>query len=161
LIIDVAQHQFSFLSDSQAKVELVAGDGRLSLEREAGRRFDVLAVDAFSGDSIPVHLLSREAFQLYFARLAPQGLLAIHVSNSFLDLVPVVGGVASDLGKIARVVEVQKDLSDHRAQSVWVMVSTDPATLDRLPAAASWPPAQPRGLRVWTDDYSNLFQIIK
>ncbi len=91
LIIDVAWHQFSFLSDSPAKVETVAGDGRLALERETGRRFDVLAVDAFSGDSIPVHLLSREAFQLYFARMAPDGLLAVHVSNSFLDLAPVVG----------------------------------------------------------------------
>jgi spermidine synthase len=161
LIIDVAQRQFSFLSDSLANVQLVAGDGRLALERETGRRFDVLVVDAFSGDSIPVHLLSREAFRLYFARMAPEGWLAVHVSNSYLDLAPVVGRVAGDLGKIARVAETPDDPSDHRSRSVWVMLAADRAALDRLPAAQTWPPPALRGLRVWTDDYSNLFQILK
>ncbi|HEV2245053.1 MAG TPA: fused MFS/spermidine synthase, partial [Terriglobia bacterium] len=168
LIINVARKQFSFLSDSRAKVELVAGDGRLALEREPGRRFDLLAVDAFSGDSIPVHLLSREAFRLYFARLEPEGVLAVHVSNSFLDLAPVVGRLAQDLGKSARVAEAQEDAGDHRSHSVWVLVAGDPATLDHLQAAQAglqaapaWPPPAPRSLRVWTDDYSNLFQILK
>ena len=140
---------------------MVAGDGRLALEREPARRFDLLAVDAFSGDSIPVHLLSREAFQLYFQRLAPEGVLAMHVSNSFLDLAPVVGRAAQALGKTARVVEVQEDLSQHRAHSVWVLLADNPNTLDRLLPEGSWQPAPaPPGLRVWTDDYSNLFKII-
>jgi hypothetical protein len=162
LIIDVAQKEFSFLADSQATVELVPGDGRLALEREVGRQFDLLAVDAFSGDSIPVHLLSLESFRLYFNRLAPGGVLAVHVSNSFLDLSPVVGRAAEALGKTARVVEVQDDLSDHRAHSVWIFLAGAPATLDRSLTAGAWRPAPaPHTLRVWTDDYSNLFQIVK
>ncbi|MEP6534197.1 MAG: fused MFS/spermidine synthase [Bryobacteraceae bacterium] len=161
LIIEVARREFSFLSDSRANVEVVAGDGRLALERETGRRFDLLAVDAFSGDSIPVHLLSREAFQLYLSRLTADGLLAIHVSNSLLDLVPVVDGVARNLGKVMRVADVQEDSADHRSHSVWVVVAADPSTLDHLPDASKWVTPPPRALRVWTDDFSNVFQILK
>jgi hypothetical protein len=162
LVIQVAQREFSFLSDSGANVQLAAGDGRLALEREPGRRFDLLAVDAFSGDSIPVHLLSREALQLYFQRLAPEGVLAMHVSNSFLNLAPVVGRAAQALGKTARLVEAQEDLSQHRGHSLWVLLADNPNTLDRLLPAGSWQPAPaPPGLKVWTDDYSNLFQILK
>jgi hypothetical protein len=162
LIIQTAQDQFTFLRDSAAKVEIVAGDGRLALERERERRFDVLAVDAFSGDSIPVHLLSREAFQLYFDRLAPHGVLALHLSNSFLDLLPVAGRAAQALGKSARVVEINQDFRQHRAHSQWVLLADSPQTLDRLLPPGSWSPAPaPAWLRPWTDDYSNLFQILK
>ncbi|HTC86818.1 MAG TPA: fused MFS/spermidine synthase [Bryobacteraceae bacterium] len=162
LIIQTAQDQFTFLRDSGAKVEVVAGDGRLALERERERRFDVLAVDAFSGDSIPVHLLTREAFQLYFDRLNPHGVLALHLSNSFLDLPPVAGRAAQALGKFARVVEVSQDFRQHRAHSQWVLLADSPQTLDRLLPLGSWSPAPaPAWLRPWTDDYSNLFQILK
>ena len=162
LVIRTAQSEFSFLQDSGAKIELIAGDGRLALEREHDRQFDLLAVDAFSGDSIPVHLLSREAFELYFDRLAPSGVLAVHVSNSFLDLAPVVGRAAQTLGKFARVVEVQEDAREHRGHSLWVLLASHPKTLDRLLPPGTWRPAPaPAWLRVWTDDYSNLFQILK
>jgi spermidine synthase len=162
LIIQTAEDQFTFLRDSGAKVEVVAGDGRLALERERERRFDVLAVDAFSGDSIPVHLLTREAFQLYFDRLAPHGVLALHLSNSFLDLPPVAGRAAQALGKSARVVEINEDIRQHRAHSQWVLLADSPQTLDRLLPPGSWSPAPaPAWLRPWTDDYSNLFQILK
>jgi hypothetical protein len=162
LVIQTAQNEFSFLRDSGAKIELVPGDGRLALERERDRRFDVLAVDAFSGDSIPVHLLSREAFEIYFEHLASDGVLALHVSNSFLDLVPVVGKAAQALGKLARVVEVQEDVHRHRGPSVWILLADHPATLDRLLPPGTWRPVPaPDWLRVWTDDYSNLFTILK
>jgi hypothetical protein len=162
LVIQTAQSEFSFLSDSEAKIQLVAGDGRLALEREPGRYFDLLAVDAFSGDSIPVHLLSREAFELYFAHLARNGVLAVHVSNSFLDLVPVVGRAAQALGKPARVVETQENVREHCGHSVWVLLAEHPDTLGRLlPGGTSRPAPAPPWLRVWTDDYSNLFQILK
>jgi hypothetical protein len=162
LVIQTAKNEFSFLRDSEAKIEIVAGDGRLALERERGRRFDVLAVDAFSGDSIPVHLLSREAFELYFEHLDLQGVLALHLSNSFLDLVPVAGRAARELGKSARVIDVQEDIRQHRAQSVWVLLADRPETLDRLLPPGPWRPAPaPAWLRVWTDDYSNLFRILK
>jgi spermidine synthase len=162
LVIQTAQNEFTFLRDSAAKIELVAGDGRLALERERGRQFDVLAVDAFSGDSIPVHLLSQDAFELYFDHLAANGVLALHVSNSFLDLVPVVGRAAQALGKVARIVEVQENVREHRGHSLWMLLADRPQTLDRLLPAGTWRPAPaPTWLRVWTDDYSNLFQILK
>ena len=162
LVIQTAKTEFSFLRDSEAKIEIVAGDGRLALERERGRQFDVLAVDAFSGDSIPVHLLSREAFELYFEHLASDGVLALHLSNSFLDLVPVAGRAAQELGKAVRVIEVQEDVRQHRAQSVWVLLADRPETLDRLLPPGTWRPAPaPTSLRVWTDDYSNLLRILK
>ena len=90
-IVDAAYTHFSFLGDSAARVDVAVGDGRLLLQDEATRRFDVLVVDAFSGDSIPVHLLTREAVELYRQRLKPGGVIALHVSNNHLDLRPVVG----------------------------------------------------------------------
>ena len=97
-IVAAAHRHFSFIADSAATVDVAVGDGRLLLQDEAARRFDVLVVDAFSGDSIPVHLLTREAVMLYRQRLKPGGVIALHVSNSHLDLRPVVGRIAADLG---------------------------------------------------------------
>jgi spermidine synthase len=162
LVIRLAQTQFSFLSDSEAKIHLVPGDGRLALERDPGRKFNLMAIDAFSGDSIPVHLLSREAFRLYFEHLAPGGVVAVHISNSFLDLAPVVGRAAQSLGKAARLVEVQEAPQKYRAHSVWVLLADHAETLRRfLPQGTSRPVPAPKWLRLWTDNYSNLFQIIK
>ena len=106
LVIDLANTQFDFIRQSPAQVDMIPGDARLSLERETPQNFDVLLVDAFSGDAIPVHLLTREAFGLYFRHLKPQGVLAVHVSNGFLDLPPVVEAAARALG--TRAVEVDK-----------------------------------------------------
>src|SRR5205814_881496 len=99
LVIDIARSQFRFLPDCKAKVDVVLGDARLSLEREAPENYDVLAVDAFSSDAIPVHLLTREAIALYFRHLQPGGVLAVHVSNKYLNLAPVVGMAADSLEK--------------------------------------------------------------
>ena len=82
LVLEVARREFTYLLDCPAKVDVVLGDARLSLEREPSQQFDVLAVDAFSGDAIPVHLLTLETFRLYFRHLRPDGILAVHVSNS-------------------------------------------------------------------------------
>src|ERR1017187_6905157 len=81
---------FSYLHDTPAKVEIVMGDGRLNLESEPSRQFDILVMDAFSGDSVPVHLITREAFQTYFRHLKPNGILAVNTTNSYLDLEPVM-----------------------------------------------------------------------
>src|SRR4029077_1832237 len=99
LDIKLARTQFSYLADCQAKLDIVLGDARLSLERQPNQDFDVLAVDAFSSDSIPVHLLTVEAFELYFRHLKPTGILAVHVSNKYLELKPIVGLAAQALGK--------------------------------------------------------------
>jgi spermidine synthase len=90
----VAREYFSFLSDSDATIDIVLGDARLSIEREEPQKYDVLAVDAFSGDAIPAHLITREAVQLFWRHLAEGGILAYHVSNRYLDLAPVLGAIA-------------------------------------------------------------------
>jgi SAM-dependent methyltransferase len=163
-VVRIARSEFTYLADSAAKIELALGDARLSLEREPPARFDVLAVDAFSGDAIPVHLITREAMGLYLRHLKPDGIAAFHVSNRFLDLVPVVARLARAHGAHAVVVRDEPEgEDDHRTRTDWVLVSRDPRALaheeiGRVRAA----PARDRAeLRTWTDDYSNLIGILK
>ena len=162
LVIQLARSQFTFLRDSKAQVEVVLGDGRLSLGRESSQQFDILVVDAFSGDSIPVHLLTREAFELYFRHLKPAGVLAVHVTNKYLALAPVVHRIDEALGKQDRLVEDPGNPSTATFQSSWVLVSGGAGIFDQteIRAAAKRVEDRPR-LRVWTDDYSNLFQILR
>jgi spermidine synthase len=161
-VVDLARRYFTYLSDSPATIEIVVGDGRLSLERESPRAFDVLVVDAFSGDAIPVHLLSRESFEVYFRHLAPHGVLALHVSNSALNLVPVAVRVAAASGRAALYVHAIPDQKIARSESDWVLVAL-PSTFASLPLliAAGITPRIPRGFPIWTDDRSNLFQVLK
>src|SRR6185369_13507444 len=98
-VAEVAARDFHFLRDSAAATEVVIGDGRLAIEREPSHSFDILILDAFSDDSIPVHLLTREAFAEYFRCLRENGVLVLHVTNRYLDLVPVVGAAAQEFGK--------------------------------------------------------------
>lgn len=162
MVVDYARRYFTYLDDSAAAVETVIGDGRLSLEHEAPQGFSVLAVDAFSGDSIPVHLLSREAFELYFRHLRPDGVLAIHVSNAVLDLRPVVAAAASSFGKSAVEITVGPDSSKLRGESTWVLVADEKELTDKpvLVAAGALLAAQP-SFAVWTDGYSNLLQVLR
>jgi SAM-dependent methyltransferase len=161
-IVAAAHRHFSFIADSPAEVDVVVGDGRLLLQDEAARRFDVLVVDAFSGDSIPVHLLTREALMLYRQRLKPGGVIALHVSNSHLDLRPVVGRIAADLGlELALVADggVEGDVS--KAASDWILLADDRQRLDLpLIRQATAPMPQRGGARAWTDDYSNILQVM-
>lgn len=162
LVIQLATTQFTFLKDCQAKVDLAVGDARLSLEREHQQDFDVLAVDAFSGDSIPVHLLTREAFQLYFRHLKRDGVLAVHVSNKYLDLEPVVDRIAASLDKQAGLVDTDDDDENDVFGSTWVLVTSRPGYFDESLIRGGASPLTPKkSLRIWTDDYSNLFQILK
>ena len=114
LVPIIARTQFTFVNDCRGKLDIAMGDARLTLEREAPENFDVLAVDAFSSDSIPVHLLTREAMQLYFHHLKPDGILAVHISNRYLDLEPVLEGEAKALGKTAREVDTDDDDAHRR-----------------------------------------------
>ncbi len=162
LVIDIANKYFTFLRDSQAKVEVALGDARLSLEREPTQLFDVLAVDAFSGDSIPVHLLTAEAFQLYFRHLKPDGVLAVHVSNRYLDLKPVVRQLADRFKRSSIVVDTDDGDGDGTFGSTWVLVTLNQTFLATPEVAAAAREAPLRSdLRLWTDDYSNLFRILK
>jgi hypothetical protein len=157
---------FTYVRDCAARVEVVLGDARLSLERELARGaredFDVLAIDAFSSDAIPVHLLTREALDVYLARLArPDGILAIHISNRSLDLAPVVQGLAQARRLAASLIDTERE-DDTNWGSSWFLLARDRSVLDRsglLPSPST--PKPIRRVRLWTDDYSNLFSVLK
>jgi SAM-dependent methyltransferase len=162
-VAEIAQTEFSFLAHSAAAKRILLGDARLVLERQASQQFDLLAVDAFSGDAIPVHLLTREGVALYFRHLKPNGILALHVSNRYLDLVPVGAAAAKEFGKQAVVVWDDGDAVRYLSDNTWVLVSSETEWL-RSPSfetanvtpAVAWP-----GFRPWTDNYSNVVQILK
>jgi spermidine synthase len=154
------QPQFYFLQGCKARHDVAMGDARLSLERERPENFDVLAVDAFSSDSIPVHLLTKEAMQLFFRHLKPDGIVAVHISNRYLDLAPVVEGEARALNKVARIVDTEDDQSQDVFSATWVLV-TSPSGFSEAVMNASTKIQSERKVRLWTDDYSNLFQILK
>jgi SAM-dependent methyltransferase len=162
-VIAVAKSQFTFLADSDARIEIALGDARLNLEREAPQKFDVLAVDAFSGDSIPVHLITKEALGTYLRHVKPDGIVAFHVSNRFLKLAPVVARLAKEHGAHALAVYEWGGEEGDRTQSDWVLVSRDPQALEAKEIEEVKPEAleDDASLRTWTDDYSNLVQIIK
>ena len=162
LVVRLARTEFFFLQDCAARVDIALGDARLSLEREPSQQFDVLAVDAFSGDSIPVHLLTEESFELYFRHLKPSGVLAVHVSNKFLDLEPVVHRIAVHLHKEDGTVDTDDEDSTGAFGSTWVLVTGRGDFFERPPVqGAAKQVGDRKSLRMWTDDYSNLFQILK
>ncbi|BCS33140.1 hypothetical protein TBR22_A23670 [Luteitalea sp. TBR-22] len=147
---------FTYLRDTPASVEIVDGDARLSLAASAPRRFDVFAVDAFSGDAVPVHLLTQEAFAIYARHLAgPRSVLAVHVSNRYLDLEGIVeaGGATAGLASVI----VQDDLVDNdTSRSTWVLLARDPGALTTFGDVRQ----APRG-RPWTDTSSHLLGILR
>jgi SAM-dependent methyltransferase len=161
LVPMIARTQFYFVPDSKAKVDIAMGDARLSLEREQPENFDVLVVDAFSSDAIPVHLLTREAMLLYFRHLKPDGILAVHISNRYLDLAPVLAGEAKATGKIGRIVETDDDDSQDLFGTTWVLIRSPEAGFSQDILSRSSDLAKSHQIRLWTDDYSNLFQILK
>ena len=164
-VIRIARGEFTFLGDSGARTETALGDARLTLEREPPQGFDVLAVDAFSSDAIPVHLITREALETYFRHMKPDGIVAFHVSNRFLDLIPVVARLAKELGAHAVLIsdDENEDEKTIKSRSDWVLVSRDAEALeDPVIVDAGALAAEDRAeWRTWTDDYSNLIQILK
>ena len=141
------------------------GDARLSLARDAARLardpYDVLVLDAFSSDAIPVHLLTREAFAVYHRVLAPDGVLAVHISNRYLDLHPVVRGLAAAFGDEVRTVHRGASPSEGASTSTWMLLTKNRAFLDD-PEVRSIDPEPPGAPEVvWTDDYSNLLGVLK
>jgi len=153
--------QFTFLADCQARHDVILGDGRLSLEREPSENFDVLAVDAFSSESVPVHLLTREAMELYFRHLKPDGILAVNISNRFVDLEPLVDGQWRALGKTDRVVDSDDDESQDLFPAVWMLATSPVNGFDPLILSGSAQVKPGRKIRLWTDDYSNLLQTLR
>jgi len=160
LVEMLARSEFTYLSDSLGRTEVILGDGRLSLERERGQGYDLLAVDAFSGDSIPVHLLTTQALELYFRHLKPGGILALHITNTHLDLAPVVEALTRNLGKQAVMITNDRDGDREIYSATWALISSRPINDKAVIDAAEELPRRPE-LRPWTDDYNNLFQILK
>lgn len=161
LDVQIAKEQFDFLRDSPANISIVLGDARLSLDRGAPQGFDVLAVDAFSGDSIPVHLLTREAFELYFRELKPGGMLAVHISNNYLNLEPVVRAAAASLSKEAVRITNSDDHPNGVYAATWILVGTGAAFAARPEIEEDGTVLPSAGGNLWTDDYSSLFPLLK
>jgi SAM-dependent methyltransferase len=163
-VIAIARSEFTYLADSVARVEVALGDARLNLEKEPPQGFDLLAVDAFSSDAIPVHLITKEALGAYLRHMKPGGIIAFHVSNRFLNLVPVVARLAKEHHAHAVLVSDKgKDGDDDHTTTDWVLVSRERSALEapEIEAASPETPEEEVGWRTWTDDYSNLVQILR
>jgi spermidine synthase len=151
---------FSFLSECRPHATLLIGDGRLLMARET-QRFDLIVLDAFSSDAIPMHLLTVEAFDIYFSRLKPGGMVAVNISNKFVNLNPVLAAIAerqgfSAIGRFDKVPE--RERINHSSR--WVALARDPATLAPLLGHPGWRRLTPDRELVWTDDRSGLFQLL-
>lgn len=161
-VTKLAKKHFAYLSASKADIDIIHGDGRLSLESEKPQRFDLLAVDAFSGDAIPVHLLTTQALALYTSHIKDDGILAIHTSNKYVDLRPVVLGTAKALGFDGIVVENSVNAEKAVLMSQWILLTKD-ATVYAKISAYHHVVESPVDMKeiIWTDDFSNLFSILK
>jgi hypothetical protein len=155
---------FTYLRDAGERVNVVIGDGRLTLAREPDGAFGALIVDAFSSDAIPIHLMTREALALYFQKLTPRGLLLVHITNVYLDLLPIIGNLAADAGLHARTsLGFQPNVTLGGAASDWVVIGRTPQDLQRFafthPPWTEVGPAPDHGL--WTDDSSSVIEVLR
>jgi SAM-dependent methyltransferase len=159
-VLAIARRDFSFLQDSDATIEVVLGDARLSLEREPSQNFDVLAIDAFSSDAIPVHLITSQALAIYRRHMKPGGVIAFHVTNRFLNLAPVVEALARAQGMHA--IQIADSPEAPASNSDWVLLSDSAASLDRPELVEVAKQIEVRSdWRLWTDDFNNLVQVLK
>jgi hypothetical protein len=165
-VLEIAKRDFTYLRDTPAKVEMALGDGRLVLDGEPvddAHLFDILVMDAFSGDSVPVHLITREAFGMYFRHLKPSGILAVNISNTYLALDPVMERAANAFGKTALVYHWSPKEDDEMCFGCSWTLMMNKETLAAHPELAQNAEIlrQKRPFRVWTDDFSNMFSILR
>jgi hypothetical protein len=156
-VVEFARTYFSFLGKSPAKHECVVGDARLMLERESPQAFDLLVLDAFSGDAIPVHLLTSEAFEVYLRHLAPSGLLACHVSNVHFDLVPVLAGIADKHGLSAMQVDSEGNSAESQTDATWILLCRNKQD---VPIVVNGKSLDNSRRIFWSDDQNNLFDVL-
>ena len=157
-VLRFAEKNFTYLKDCKGQLEIVMGDARLSLEREDSNQFDILVLDAFSGHSVPTHLLTRESVEIYLRHLKPDGILAFHVTNTFLELTPIVVRLADEFGLRAGMVETKLDRAQFKWRTVYVLVSREASLYqsvetDPLKSAESRAP-------LWTDGFNDLFSVL-
>ncbi len=160
-VTDMAESLFFYLRETHARTNVVEGDARLSLEHETAPPYDILALDAFSGDAIPVHLITQEALALYLKHLKPQGVLAFHVSNQYLDLAPVVRQLAERAAYRAVLVKARGNEDQLTLPADWILVTRNAAVLKNADIVLHSGFIAPRTARAWTDTYNNLFQILR
>jgi spermidine synthase len=163
-VIELAGSEFGYLKECHAKVELVLGDGRLALERESPQGFDLLAADAFSSDSVPMHLITREALQEYMRHVRPGGVVVFNVTNRYLDLAPVVRRLADSLGLHARLVSHLPTEEEYSLYSStdFVLVTADPGLFERPELVDVAEEIRiSRKVSVWTDDFNNLLEALR
>ena len=165
-VVDLAYREFTFLTATPAKTEVVLGDGRLSMERESPQQYDVIAVDAFSGDAIPMHLLTRESVAIYLRHLKPDGVIAFQATNRFVDIAPVVERLAAEHGMSAVMITDYPSNSD--GVDYWlsstdqILITKNRSLLDHEKIRSAAQPIQPRpGFPTWTDDFNNLLTVLK
>jgi len=152
------------LNQCPGKVEVALGDARLSMEHEPPQRFDLLALDAFSSDSIPVHLLTREAFAVYQRHLATNAIIAVHISNHYLDLQPVVINLAREFGYKVAIIDYDDDDAEYWLYScTWMLLCRSEDVLDSkaISELAYGAGTNAAKIPLWTDDFASLFQILK
>jgi spermidine synthase len=159
-------HYFTFLRQCAPAASIVIGDARLKLRDATDGSYDLIVFDAFSGDAIPMHLMTREALALDLRKLAPGGILAFHVSNGHLMLAPIVGALARDAGLVSLVEDDSPlslaEIDAGKSPSQWVVLARSRADLGVLTTEPRWMPVNvPPGTQVWTDDYSNLLRVLK
>ncbi len=163
----IARTHFKYLEYCQGNVDVIMGDARLMMERELAEKkpqqFDLLALDAFSSDAIPVHLLTKEAFEIYLQELKPDGVLAVHISNRYLNLRPVVENLAAHFG-----LEVVSVSDDHEPDfwvyaTTWMLVTKNKDFLgkDRIRDSADTPETNNKSFPMWTDDFASVYSIMK
>jgi spermidine synthase len=160
-VAPIAHEVFTYVRESGAQTQIVDGDGRLSLANEQPQHFDVLVVDAFSGDAIPLHLLTTQALELYRKHLAPGGILAFHISNRHVDLEPPIALLAQSAGMTA--MRFTTGANDERGEfaATWMLVTENPAFFTQPEVAIdARRPEQKPGMKVWTDDYSSLLPVL-
>jgi len=161
-VIEVANKQFTFLRDSHAVISTVEGDARLSLEQRHAPLYDVIVLDAFSGDAVPIHLLTREAVSLYLEHLKPGGVLAFHLTNRYLDLPPIVKQLVDEIGYKSVLVSSRASEKDAIYASLWLLATRDEGILNDSSIQAEVVPIRSRaGHRPWTDESNNLFEALK
>lgn len=161
-VVDIAKHYFTYLSETTAEVNIVLGDARLSLEKEPPQAFDIFVLDAFSSDAIPVHLLTREAFELYLKHLKPDGIIVVLISSWHFDFQPLLSGIASNFGLDSVLVRnAPKSLQEWGSR--WMILTNNRKFMSQKAVQLELQnsPSQSANLRLWTDDFSSPFQLLK
>lgn len=153
---------FTYLNDCRADWKIILGDARLTMEKALPHYYGIIILDAFSSDAIPVHLITKEAINLYFSKLSRDGILLLHISNRYLDLAPVLAELTYENGLAARICDDEEDTTIEKYGSTWVVLARTEADLGGLAGSKSWHKIERRrNVKVWTDDFSNILSVFK